>query len=186
MFSIRSQSNANRLLALNHRHYRSVQIDWRNRRHSRVQWSEWRSSAPALSASKSLVSTLYQCFYGQLIGRLRSKLKHCITNRFQSAGSLAYGGHEVRVQDQSSVVLNKILLRINEDKRILKEDGLITNTNFLVCNRFAWVAWLVPNLVPSSTEGWSLLLHQIGRRGSWGGIHLRVCHWRHWYQTEYL
>ncbi|CAG2167366.1 unnamed protein product, partial [Oppiella nova] len=47
------------------------------------------------------------------------------------AGSLAYGGHEVRVQDQNTVTLNKVSLIINEDKRILKEDGLITNTNFL-------------------------------------------------------
>ena len=52
----------------------------------------------------------------------------------QMTGSLAYGGHEVRVQDQSSVILNKIILRINEDKRILKEDGLIAHTNFLVCH----------------------------------------------------
>ena len=47
---------------------------------------------------------------------------------------MAYGGHEVRVHDQSSNTLNKITLRINEDKRILKEDGLITHTNFLVIN----------------------------------------------------
>jgi 3-hydroxyacyl-CoA dehydrogenase len=47
------------------------------------------------------------------------------------AGSLAYGGHEVRVHDQNSAILNKVSLRINEDKRILKEDGLIAHTNFL-------------------------------------------------------
>ncbi len=52
--------------------------------------------------------------------------------RYSFSGSLAYGGHEVRVHDQNSAILNKVSLRINEDKRILKEDGLIAHTNFLV------------------------------------------------------
>ncbi|KAI7690082.1 hypothetical protein SSS_07486 [Sarcoptes scabiei] len=47
------------------------------------------------------------------------------------AGYLAYRGHEVRIYDSSSVVLNNVNQRISEDARICKEDGIMTNFKFL-------------------------------------------------------
>lgn len=64
-------------------------------------------------------------------------------NFSQNVGSLAYEGHEVRVHDSSSAVLNKVYLRLTEDRRILREDGLVSNSAFIVsmdletdCNSF--------------------------------------------------
>lgn len=46
-------------------------------------------------------------------------------------GELAYHGHEVRVYDRSPEVLDRVRLRIQEEKRLLAEDGLLMTSNFL-------------------------------------------------------
>lgn len=50
------------------------------------------------------------------------------------AGYLAYRGHEVRIFDSNSAVLNTVNQRISEDARIFKEDGIMANVKFLVCH----------------------------------------------------
>ena len=45
---------------------------------------------------------------------------------------MAFEGNEVRVHDNNDQLLNKLYLRLNEDRRILKEDGLMANNDFLV------------------------------------------------------
>lgn len=45
---------------------------------------------------------------------------------------MAYEGNEVRVHDNNDQLLNKLYLRLNEDRRILKEDGFMVNSDFLV------------------------------------------------------
>lgn len=57
---------------------------------------------------------------------------HLFSLPFLPSGALAFSGHEVRIHDNNNVILNKVYLRLSEDKRILKEDGLIAHTNFLV------------------------------------------------------
>lgn len=47
-------------------------------------------------------------------------------------GAMAYEGNEVRVHDNNDQLLNKLYLRLNEDRRILKEDGFMVNSDFLV------------------------------------------------------
>lgn len=47
------------------------------------------------------------------------------------AGELAYHGHEVRLYDRSPETLDRVQLRIKEDKRLLTEDGLLLSPNFL-------------------------------------------------------
>lgn len=46
-------------------------------------------------------------------------------------GELAYHGHEVRVYDRSPETLDRIRLRIQEEKRLLTEDGMLMTPNFL-------------------------------------------------------
>lgn len=46
-------------------------------------------------------------------------------------GELAYHGHEVRVYDRNPEALDRVRLRIQEDKRLLKEDGLLQSSSFL-------------------------------------------------------
>lgn len=46
-------------------------------------------------------------------------------------GELAYHGHEVRLYDENTETLNRVHLRLNEDKRALKEDGLLTQSDFV-------------------------------------------------------
>lgn len=46
-------------------------------------------------------------------------------------GELAYHGHEVRVFDRSPEALDRIRLRMQEEKRLLAEDGLLMTSNFL-------------------------------------------------------
>ncbi|XP_054720339.1 3-hydroxybutyryl-CoA dehydrogenase-like [Uloborus diversus] len=46
-------------------------------------------------------------------------------------GELAYHGHEVRVYDRSPESLDKVRLRIQEDKRLLTEDGVLMSPTFL-------------------------------------------------------
>ncbi|KAI2805750.1 hypothetical protein RDWZM_008922 [Blomia tropicalis] len=47
------------------------------------------------------------------------------------AGYLAYRGHEVRIYDSNSAMLNTVNQRISEDARIFKEDGIMANSQFL-------------------------------------------------------
>lgn len=47
-------------------------------------------------------------------------------------GELAYHGHEVRVYDKSPETLDYIRLRVQEEKNLLSEDGLLMPTGFLV------------------------------------------------------
>ncbi|KFM61764.1 3-hydroxybutyryl-CoA dehydrogenase, partial [Stegodyphus mimosarum] len=46
-------------------------------------------------------------------------------------GELAYHGHEVRVYDRNPEALDRVRLRIQEDKRLLTEDGLLLTPTFL-------------------------------------------------------
>ncbi|XP_042903748.1 L-carnitine dehydrogenase [Parasteatoda tepidariorum] len=46
-------------------------------------------------------------------------------------GELAYHGHEVRVYDRSPEALDHVRLRIQEDTRLLTEDGVLTSPKFL-------------------------------------------------------
>lgn len=54
-----------------------------------------------------------------------------ICSKCQQLGYLAYRGHEVRIFDNKNT-LNTVAQRISEDARICKEDGIMTNTKFLV------------------------------------------------------
>lgn len=47
-------------------------------------------------------------------------------------GALAFEGHEVRIHDNDSALLNKVYLRLNEDRRIMFEDGVLVNAKFVV------------------------------------------------------
>ncbi|RWS19644.1 3-hydroxybutyryl-CoA dehydrogenase-like protein, partial [Leptotrombidium deliense] len=44
---------------------------------------------------------------------------------------MAYDGNEVRVHDNSSGVLNKVYLRLSEDRRMLREDGFLLHNDFI-------------------------------------------------------
>lgn len=44
-------------------------------------------------------------------------------------GDLAYHGHEVRAYDSSPEALDKLLLRLAEDTKILRKDGLLNQPN---------------------------------------------------------
>lgn len=47
------------------------------------------------------------------------------------AGELAYYGHEVRVFDQNTDALDRLKPRLTEDRKMLKEDGLLVQSNFV-------------------------------------------------------
>ncbi|KAI1302376.1 Lambda-crystallin -like protein [Halotydeus destructor] len=47
------------------------------------------------------------------------------------AGALAHDGHEVRVHDSNVQILNKVYLHLTADRQMLKEDGFLTNANFV-------------------------------------------------------
>lgn len=47
------------------------------------------------------------------------------------AGEMAYHGHRVKIHDASVNTLNTAFNRIEEDKRQLREDGLLPNRNFV-------------------------------------------------------
>ncbi|RWS12074.1 3-hydroxybutyryl-CoA dehydrogenase-like protein [Dinothrombium tinctorium] len=44
---------------------------------------------------------------------------------------MAYDGNEVRVHDNSIAVLNKVYLRLSEDRRMLREDGFLLHNDFI-------------------------------------------------------
>ncbi|OQR71800.1 hypothetical protein BIW11_01433 [Tropilaelaps mercedesae] len=46
-------------------------------------------------------------------------------------GDLVYHGHEVRAYDSNSEALDKLLLRLAEDTKILRKDGLLNQPNFV-------------------------------------------------------
>jgi len=48
------------------------------------------------------------------------------------AGEMAYHGHRVKLHDAKVNALNTAYDRIEEDKRQLREEGLLPNRNFIV------------------------------------------------------
>lgn len=48
------------------------------------------------------------------------------------AGEMAYHGHRVKLHDAKVNTLNSAYDRIEEDKRHLREEGLLPNRNFVV------------------------------------------------------
>lgn len=58
-----------------------------------------------------------------------------------NAGELAYYGHRVQMYDASTNSLNSAYERIEEDKQHLRQDGLLPQLNFIVCNfcDFSWI-----------------------------------------------
>lgn len=48
------------------------------------------------------------------------------------AGEMAYHGHRVKLHDANVNTLNTAYDRIEEDKRQLREEGLLPNRNFVV------------------------------------------------------
>ncbi|XP_050404203.1 3-hydroxybutyryl-CoA dehydrogenase [Patella vulgata] len=47
------------------------------------------------------------------------------------AGELAYHGHKVKVTDSKVENLNKVYEKLQEDKKMLKDDGILTHDNFI-------------------------------------------------------
>ncbi|XP_053203106.1 3-hydroxybutyryl-CoA dehydrogenase-like [Panonychus citri] len=46
-------------------------------------------------------------------------------------GALAYYGHEIRAYDNDANVLNKVYLRLSEDRRMLREEGFMIGNEFV-------------------------------------------------------
>lgn len=89
------------------------------------------------------------------------------------AGYLAYRGHEVRIFDSNSAVLNTVNQRISEDARIFKEDGIMANVKFLVCKIAKSVTLLNNNKLTLCT-GRHILVQQTGGRRTGSSVHLWV------------
>lgn len=50
----------------------------------------------------------------------------------QFTGELAYHGHRVKMFDSNKDALNKVFSRLQEDRKLLKKEGLMAHDNFLV------------------------------------------------------
>jgi uncharacterized protein with GYD domain len=53
------------------------------------------------------------------------------------SGELAYHGHRVKVYDHNINILNSTYERIEEDKKSLREGGLMTHKNFVVSGYYS-------------------------------------------------
>ncbi|ESO90070.1 hypothetical protein LOTGIDRAFT_164373 [Lottia gigantea] len=47
------------------------------------------------------------------------------------AGEMAYHGHRVKITDNNLDNLNKVFERLQEDRKMLKQDGLLPHDNFI-------------------------------------------------------
>lgn len=61
------------------------------------------------------------------------------------AGEMAYHGHRVKLFDNNIDALNSAHERIEEDKKQLREEGLLSHRNFIVSSSLAFIKATIHN-----------------------------------------